>query len=91
MTEKMFATKIEFHPYLRHWVVWLESQAYRDGNVYADAYLAGEYGYFPEGEKSVREWCVKMGWEFAEPTEYKFIRTDSPFLGSGYSVKVAHA
>lgn len=84
MAEKMYVTKIEFNQYFRNWVVRLESQDYRDGNVYGDAYWAGEYGYFPEGEKSVREWCIKMGWEFAEPIEYKFVRTDTPFLGCGY-------
>lgn len=89
MEQKLYATKIEYHGYLKNWVVWLESQEYRDGNVYADHYIAGEYGYFPEGEKSVCEWCERMGWEFAEPTKYQFVRTDSPFLGCGHSVKVS--
>jgi len=83
MTEKMYATEISYNECLRNWVVRLESQSYRDGNVYGDAYLAGEWGYWPNGAESVREWCVKQGWEFAEPTVYKFIRTDSPHLGCG--------
>ena len=39
MAEKMFATKIEFVNFGagHNWAVYLESQAYRDGNVYADS------------------------------------------------------
>jgi hypothetical protein len=68
----MFA-HIEYVEYSKMWMVWLESEAYRSGNVDGDAYWAGEWNRSDITPAELESWCVLRGWTLVSSrTEYRY-------------------